>query len=123
MEAKELLLHARKAQENAVAKYSDYPVGAALLSKKGEVIKGCNIESKAYPSTMCAERVAIFSAISQSIYKFNALAIITSDGGMPCGACLQIIHEFCGNIPIYVGDENLNYKSYSTHELLPHPFG
>ena len=120
----DLIKCAIDAQNNAQAKYSHFYVGCALLSNDNKVFLGCNIESAAYPSTMCAERVAIYSAIAQGINKFKAIAIVSKEGAKPCGPCRQIIHEYLGNIPIYVS--NGRDKSYETHtikELLPYPFG
>ncbi|MBT7368980.1 cytidine deaminase [Candidatus Woesearchaeota archaeon] len=122
MQPKDLIKHSIEAQKRAKAPYSNYKVGAALLTKTGEIILGCNVESKAYPTTMCAERVAIFSALAQGHSQFNALAIVTEDGGSPCGSCRQIIFEYAPNAEIYVSDNNGNYKTYTIHDLLPHPF-
>jgi cytidine deaminase len=120
-----LLKCACEAQKNAKAQYSDFQVGAALLCENNKIILGCNIESAAYPSTMCAERVAIYSAISQGITTFKAIAIVSKIGAKPCGPCRQIIHEYLHDIPIYTSDsENLeNYEEYRISELLPHAFG
>ncbi len=124
MNPEQLIKKAIEAQDRAKAPYSKYPVGAALLLQNGKVIYGCNIESKAYPTTLCAERIAIFSAISQGYTKFQALALITKDGGTPCGGCRQIMHEYLGNIPIYIANNSIEkYKILSIKELLPHPFG
>ena len=120
-----LIKEALNAQKLAKAKYSKFYVGAALLSKDNKIIHGCNIESKAFPSTMCAERVAIYSAISNGITDFKALAIVSKIGAKPCGPCRQIIHEYLGNIPIYTSDEK-NIADYETHyikNLLPSAFG
>ena len=120
----DLIKHALKAQENSQSKYSNFPVGCALLCDDERVVYGCNIESAAYPSTMCAERVAIYSALSQGITNFKAIAIVSNLGAKPCGPCRQIIHEYSGDIPIYVSDSK--GKEYSTHyikDLLPYPFG
>ena len=120
----DLIKHALKAQENSQSKYSNFPVGCALLCGDGTVVYGCNIESAAYPSTLCAERVAIYSALSQGIKDFKAIAIVSDLGAKPCGSCRQIIHEYLGNIPIYVSDSK--GKEHSTHyikDLLPYPFG
>ena len=125
IEPKTLIKESLKAQKLAKAKYSKFCVGAALLAKDNQVIYGCNIESKAFPSTMCAERVAIYSAISRGITNFQALAIVSKIGAKPCGPCRQIIHEYLGNIPIYVSDGK-NIDKYETHyikDLLPLPFG
>ena len=103
----DLIKHALKAQENSQSKYSNFPVGCALLCDDGTVVYGCNIESAAYPSTLCAERVAIYSALSQGIKDFKAIAIVSDLGAKPCGSCRQIIHEYLGNIPIYVNNKFL----------------
>ena len=118
-----LIQHAIKAQERAVAPYSNYLVGAALLTDSKTVVLGCNVESKAYPTTLCAERVAIFSGISQGFTNFTALALITKDGASPCGSCRQIIHEYAADIPIYIANESGEYITRNISELLPFPFG
>ena len=123
MTPKKLIQHAIKAQERAVAPYSNYLVGAALLTDSKTVILGCNVESKAYPTTLCAERVAIFSAISQGFTNFTALALITKDGASPCGSCRQIIHEYATGIPIYIANESGEYTTRNISELLPFHFG
>ena len=123
MVPEELIKKAIIAQRRAEAPYSDYPVGVALLTTDNSVILGCNIESKAYPTTLCAERVAIFSAISQGYKDFSAMALITQDGAFPCGSCRQIIHEFAGNIPLYIAKDLNNYDTQTISDLLPHPFG
>ena len=123
MTPEKLIQHAIKAQERAVAPYSNYLVGAALLTDSKTVILGCNVESKAYPTTLCAERVAIFSAISQGFTNFTALALITNDGASPCGSCRQIIHEYTADIPIYIANESGEYITRNISELLPFPFG
>mgnify|MGYP001269247530 FL=1 len=123
MVPEDLIKKAIVAQKRAEAPYSDYPVGAALLTTDNSVILGCNIESKAYPTTLCAERVAIFSAISQGYKNFSAMALITQDGASPCGSCRQIIHEYVGNVPIYVAKNFDNYVTQTISDLLPFPFG
>ena len=123
MTPEKLIKHACNAQKRAKAKYSNYKVGAALHVKNELVILGCNIESKAYPTTLCAERVAIFSAISQGYETFTAMAIVTSDGASPCGSCRQILFEYTKDIPIYISNGSNNYKKYSISQLLPYPFG
>ncbi len=122
MKPEKLIKSALEAQKKSVSPYSQYPVGVALLTENGEIIHGCNIESKAYPTTLCAERVAIFSAIAQGYPKFTAMAIVTKDGGMPCGACRQIISEFAGNIPLYIGSSESDFKINTIDKLLPDPF-
>ena len=124
MEPKKLILKAIEAQKMAKAPYSNYPVGAALLTSDDKIIMGCNVESKAYPTTLCAERVAIFSAISQGYTDYKALGLITLDGAYPCGSCRQILFEYSNNIPIYIAANNSKtLKKISIDELLPHPYG
>jgi len=118
-----LIQHAITAQNRAMAPYSNYSVGAAILTENNSVVLGCNVESKAYPTTLCAERVAIFSAISQGYNTFLALALITNDGAFPCGSCRQIIHEYAHNIPIYIADKSGDFITKHSSELLPFPFG
>ena len=123
MEALDLIKHAIKAQKNSQSQYSNFPVGCALLCDNNKIIYGCNIESAVYPSTLCAERVAIYSALSQGMQNFKAIAIVSNTGARPCGSCRQIIHEYLGNIPIYISDSK--GKKYTLHyidELLPYPF-
>ena len=119
----ELIQHAHLARERAKAPYSLYSVGAALLTKNNTIILGCNIESKAYPTTMCAERVAIFSALAQGYEIFQALALVTPDSAFPCGSCRQIIHEFASDIPIYISNGIDEYSTFTISDLLPYPFG
>ena len=123
MAPKELIKHAIKAQNNSKSKYSNFPVGCALLSKDDDIILGCNIESAAYPSTICAERVAIYSALSNGIDQFKSIAIISPIKAKPCGQCRQIIYEYLGNIPIYIsnGKEDV-YEEHYIKDLLPYPF-
>ena len=125
MKPEELIKEAIKAQNYAKAKYSNFNVGAAILSNNNQIILGCNIESAAYPSTMCAERVAIYSALSQGILEFKAIAIVSNSLAKPCGPCRQIIYEYLGNIPIYISDgKNIeNYEKHYIKDLLPYPFG
>ena len=123
MEPMDLIEHAIKAQGNSQSKYSNYPVGCALLCDDDKIIYGCNIESALYPSTLCAERVAIYSALSQGIKNFKAIAIVSNTGARPCGSCRQIIYEYLGDIPIYISDSNgEKYKTHYIKELLPYPF-
>ena len=123
MTPEKLIKHALTARKRAAAPYSQYQVGSAILTKDNTVILGCNVESKAYPTTLCAERVAIFSAIAQGHRIFSALALVTEDGAFPCGACRQIIHEYAGNIPIYISNGSDEYITKTISDLLPNPFG
>ncbi len=83
-------------RKRAVAPYSNYTVGAAVVTKSGEIIGGCNVESSSYGLTCCAERIAIYNALSAGHKKFTVLAVATDNGGTPCGACRQVIWDICG---------------------------
>jgi cytidine deaminase len=89
-----LIETAIQARRLAYAPYSKYPVGAALLTASGKVYSGVNIENAAYPATICAERVAVFKAVSEGEREFAAIAVVTENGGTPCGSCRQVIAEF-----------------------------
>tara|TARA_B000000557_G_scaffold61503_1_gene48224 strand:- start:1480 stop:1854 length:375 start_codon:yes stop_codon:yes gene_type:complete len=124
MKELELVKHATKAQKNSQSKYSNFAVGCSILCEDDTIIYGCNIESAVYPSTLCAERVAIYSALSQGHTKFKAIAIVSDNFAKPCGSCRQIIYEYLGDIPIYIS--STEGKEFTTHyikDLLPYPFG
>lgn len=125
MKPNDLIQEAIKAQSYAKAQYSDFKVGTAILTENNEIILGCNIESAAYPSTMCSERVAIYSALSNGITNFKAIAIVSNLAAKPCGPCRQIIHEYLGDVPIYISDGKnpLSYEEHYIKDLLPYPFG
>ena len=123
MTPEKLIQQACLAQQRAKSPYSNYKVGAAIQTLEGSIILGCNVESKAYPTTICAERVAIFSALAQGHEKFKALAIVTSDGAFPCGSCRQIIHEYANDVQIYISNGTDQYVTHTISELLPYPFG
>lgn len=108
----------------AYAPYSNYAVGAALLTSSGVIYDGVNIENAAYPMVMCAERVAVFKAVSDGEKDFTAIAVATSNGGTPCGACRQVLSEFgLGTIVLIVnGDGNIERET-TVAELLPGAFG
>jgi cytidine deaminase len=112
-----LLDHAEAARKHAVAKYSGYAVGAALESADGRVFTGCNIENATYGLTICAERVAIFKALSEGVREFRAIAVAAAGPVTPCGACRQLIWEFCGDIPV-----TTTRREYRMSELLPDAF-
>ena len=123
MKPTELIKNAIKAQKRSKSEYSNFAVGCSLLSIDNDVILGCNIESAAYPSTICAERVAIYSAISRGIDKFKAVAIVSPIKAKPCGQCRQIIFEYLGNIPIYISDGKTDkYEEHYINDLLPYGF-
>ena len=119
---KKLIQVARTAQNNAHAPYSNYKVGAAVLTKNDDIVAGCNVESSSYGLTCCAERTALFSAIAQGYKHFTELAVFTENGGTPCGACRQVIWDLCGNIPIYISDVDGNIEKTTSKELLPNAF-
>ena len=125
MDYKTLVHKAVEAKANALPPYSNFKVGAALLTTDGDVYPGCNIENSTYGLTMCAERTAIFKAISEGKRKFKAIAIASDspDYITPCGACRQIIYDLCGEIDIICTNENQDYKIFKTSELLPLAFG
>lgn len=124
MTNKELLSIADKAMENAYAPYSKFHVGAALLCKDGTVFTGCNIENATYGATNCAERTAIFKAVSEGQRDFEAIAIVSSGGGetFPCGICRQVMAEFASEIKVVLRDEAGNEHIYPLVELLPKSF-
>lgn len=90
----------------AYVPYSNYAVGAAVLTASGRIYDGANVENAAYPVTICAERVAIFKAVSNGEKDFEALAVVTKNGGMPCGSCRQVMAEFSPDMLVLVADEN-----------------
>ena len=119
-----LIQLADEARERAYAPYSNYWVGAALVTPSGKYFTGANVESAAYPTGMCAERVAIFKAVSEGEREFVALAVVTSNGGTPCGACRQVMAEFGLDTVVLIADAQGNQKQEaSVSELLPGAFG
>jgi len=122
---KELMDTAYKAMDNSYSPYSGIKIGAAVLGKSGKVYTGTNIENSAYGSTICAERVAIFKAISEGEKEIKAIAITGNFEGYanPCGACRQVMSEFMDNEAIViVGNQNINYNEYKIKEILPFLF-
>ncbi len=131
MSDRKLIDLAIEARKNAYTPYSDFKVGAALLSKEGKVYKGCNIENAAYTPTNCAERTAFFKAVSEGVTDFEAIAIVggyDKDGLKfcpPCGVCRQVMMEFCESdkFRILLLDEDDEIKSYLLKDILPFGFG
>jgi len=117
-----LIAAARQARENAHAPYSNFRVGAAVRAKSGRIYGGCNVENASYGLTCCAERVAIFKAVSEGERGFDAIAVVTDALTPPCGACRQIIWEFCGDVPVILADLAGNSERMSAAELLPRAF-
>jgi cytidine deaminase len=120
-----LVAAARVARENAYAPYSKYRVGAAAMAKSGKVYTGCNIENAAYPSGLCAERVAIFKAVSEGEREIAAIAVVTSNLGSPCGACRQVLSEFASDDALIVLAQarGNRRKKFSMKQILPDRFG
>lgn len=121
---KKLIEAARIVRENAFAPYSGFQVGAALETENGEIYTGCNIESATYGLTNCAERVAIGKAVSEGVKKFKRIAVVADTDTLtpPCGACRQIIWEFCGDIPVILSNLDGKNEIINMSELLPKAF-
>src|SRR6516162_770777 len=120
----DLIAKATAAREKAIAPYSGFKVGAALRMKDGRIYTGCNIENASYGLSICAERVALWKALSEGALEFSEIAIVTDAEVLtsPCGACRQLLWEYCGNIPIHLHSlKGLNQK-LTLAELFPHPF-
>jgi len=119
-----LIAAARQAREHAHAPFSDFRVGAAVRTKSGRTFGGCNVENASYGLTICAERVAIFNAISEGEREFEAIAVVTDADALtpPCGACRQIIWEFCGDVPVILANLKGKVERESSAKLLPRPF-
>jgi len=124
MNPAELVQIARQAQQQAYAPYSDFRVGAALLTAGGQVYTGANIENASYGLTICAERIAVFKAILAGERKLHSIAIAGSGQGYiyPCGACLQVLAEFAPHITVIAANEKDEIKEYNLSELLPQVF-
>lgn len=122
-ERKSLIDLANKARRRAYVPYSNYPVGAALRTKNGRLYTGVNVENAAYPQTMCAERVAVFKAVSEGEQEFEVIAIVTNNGGSPCGGCRQVLAEFGLDTIVLLADgKGKVVKEMTVSELLPEAF-
>ncbi|CAN5636596.1 cytidine deaminase [soil metagenome] len=121
---KELIESAKTAREKAFAPYSNFKVGAAVQTKSGKIFTGCNIENASYGLTMCAERVAIFKAISEGEKEFTNIAVVADTENLtpPCGPCRQIIWEFCGDVPVTFANLHGKTETLPIKELLPRAF-
>jgi cytidine deaminase len=119
-----LIAAAKRARENAHAAYSNFRVGAALRATSGRIFGGCNVENATYGLTMCAERVAIFRAISEGERGFDAIAVVTDTDSLtpPCGACRQLIWEFCGDVPVIMANLKGKVEVIQMKSLFPKPF-
>nr|WAY00079.1 cytidine deaminase [uncultured bacterium] len=119
-----LIQSAIEVRKRAYVPYSGYPVGAALLGDSGKVYEGINVENASFPLTNCAERSAVFSAVSQGERHFIAIAVVTENAGMPCGACRQVLYEFDPDAWVIVADTNGKIKTEArVTEILPGAFG
>jgi cytidine deaminase len=122
-EKQSLIDLANEARRRAYVPYSKYPVGAALRTKSGRLYTGVNVENAAYPQTMCAERVAIFKAVSEGDTEFEVIAVVTNNGGSPCGGCRQVMAEFGLDTVVLLADgEGKLLKETTVNQLLPEAF-
>ena len=119
-----LIAAAKQARENAHAPYSNFRVGAALRATSGRIFGGCNVEIATYGLTVCAERIAIFKAMSEGERGFDAIAVVTDTETLtpPCGACRQLIWEFCGDVPVILSNLKGKTEVIPMRELFPKPF-
>ena len=125
MEKENLINESKKAREHAYVPYSKFPVGAALLGANGTIYHGCNIENSSYGLTNCAERTAFFKAVAEGVQTFKALAVTGDTDGpiTPCGACRQVIVEFCdGSMPVYLTNLKGDVSETTVAQLLPGAF-
>jgi cytidine deaminase len=126
MDFQKLIQDAAKAREGSVSPYSKFKVGAALLTKSGEIIGGANVESASYGLTCCAERVALFKALTDGKKDFTAIAVVArvKNGPMPCGACRQLLAEYAPDAKLFVAnsDDFTDFREFTVRELLPNPF-
>lgn len=112
------------ASRRAYVPYSKYHVGAALRSVDGTVYQGCNVENASYPVTICAERVALVKAVSEGVREFETIAVVTHNGGSPCGMCRQMLFEFAPHLRVLIADFDGNlHQDLKLSELLLHGFG
>lgn len=122
-EKQSLIDLANEARRRAYVPYSNYPVGAALRTKSGRIYTGVNIENAAYPQTMCAERVAIFKAVSEGEKEFEIIAVVTNNGGSPCGGCRQVMAEFgLDTVVLFANGAGILTHETTVKNLLPEAF-
>ena len=122
-EKQSLIDLANTARQRAYVPYSKYHVGAALRTKSGRIFTGVNVENAAYPHTMCAERVAIFKAVSEGEMEFEVIAVVTDNGGSPCGGCRQVLAEFGLETLVLIANGNgESLKEMTVRDLLPEAF-
>jgi cytidine deaminase len=123
-EAERLVAAARAAREHAVAPYSGFRVGAAILCASGRVVTGCNVENATYGLTVCAERVALLKALSEGERAFRAVAVVTDSPAPtpPCGACRQLLWEYCRDVPVLLATLSGGHETRALADLYPMPF-
>ena len=122
-ERQDLIERANEVRRHAYVPYSNYPVGAALRTKSGKIYTGVNVENAAYPATMCAERTAVFKAVSEGEREFDTIAVVTDNGGFPCGGCRQVLAEFGLDTTVLIGNgEGKLIEETTVKELLPGAF-
>jgi cytidine deaminase len=119
-----LITAAKQSRENAHAPYSNFRVGAALRASSGRIFGGCNVENATYGLTVCAERIALFKALSEGERNFDAIAVVTDVDRLtpPCGACRQLLWEFCGDLPVTLANLQGQTETMQMRELFPRPF-
>jgi cytidine deaminase len=123
-EQRDALLEAACAvRERAYAPYSNYHVGAAILTEDGQIFTGVNVENASHSLAICAERSAVFTAVSAGIRKILAVAVCTENAGSPCGACRQVLSEFADDAPVWLSDDQGNFRETTLRTLLPDHFG
>ncbi|MDD6293778.1 MAG: cytidine deaminase [Eubacteriales bacterium] len=124
MDNETLISYAKKAMGNAYAPYSQFSVGAAVLTSDGEVFTGCNVENASFGATICAERCAILKAISEGYTSFDKIAIVSSSDNLtyPCGICRQFLSEFMEDGYVVLQDSDGNIREYPLEELIPYAF-
>lgn len=118
----QLIAAARSARQQAYAPYSNYHVGAAVLTMDGDIIAGCNVENASYGGTICAERVALTAAVAQGKRQFSAIAVVTEDGASPCGLCRQVMYELGPQMDVFIADGDSNVRTTTVKALLPEAF-
>ncbi|HZH92919.1 MAG TPA: cytidine deaminase [Tissierellaceae bacterium] len=124
MNRKDLINRAIKAKKMVYVPYSGFHVGAAILTEDDEIYDGCNIEIASYSPTICAERTAIFKAVSEGHMKIKAIAVVgDADHTYPCGVCRQVIREFGKDATVIIANSEDDYREYALDQLLPHSFG
>jgi cytidine deaminase len=124
MTTEALIVEARAARENASAPFSRFKVGAALRTADGKIHRGCNVENSTYGLTVCAERVALWSAIAAGDRRFTAIAVVTQsdEPSSPCGSCRQLMWEYCGDIDVTLANLTGQQVDYKLSDLFPRPF-